>query len=95
MTRYLLNLSHPDGASKAKFFMRRGFSLEEPEVLKNSLLDHAGKSEVVEEQPNPFGTKYVLHGSLICPNGTTASVRTVWIIENDTDFPQLVTAYPL
>ena len=34
---YLLSLSHPDGRSKAEFFMRFGFKVEDWEALANAL----------------------------------------------------------
>lgn len=48
-------------------------------------------SEIVE---NPFGTKYVVEGMLIGPFGA-GKVRTVWIVNHDSTFARLVTAYPM
>ena len=95
LEKYLLNTSHPDGASKARFFMQRGFSTESPVDLKTALLEHAMQGELVEEIPNQFGTKYVLKGFLQCPDGTSPLVRSIWIIENGKNIPELITAYPL
>ncbi len=95
LEKYLLNTSHPDGASKARFFIKKGFSTDSPSDLKIALLEHAKQGEVVEEIPNQFGTKYVLKGFLQCPDGTKPILRSIWIIENEKDIPELVTAYPL
>ena len=38
LAEYLLNLSHPDGWGKAKFFIQCGFPVNEPEKLKSALL---------------------------------------------------------
>jgi hypothetical protein len=46
----------------------------------------------------PFGIIYVLEGPLDTPpdgTPTTRPVRSAWIIENDKDFPRLVSAYPI
>lgn len=43
---------------------------------------------------NPFGIKYIIDGNLKFPNGRNAEVTTVWFIENETEIPKLVTAYP-
>jgi Domain of unknown function (DUF6883) len=95
LTKYLQNLSHPDGANKARFCMRCGFSPEYPDELRIALLGHAQNSEVKETKPNPFGVKYVLEGSLAAPGGTYPQIISVWIIEHENDYPELVTAYPL
>ncbi|MBI1226258.1 MAG: hypothetical protein GC192_13575 [Bacteroidetes bacterium] len=94
LEKYLLNISHPDGASKARFFMQRGFSTESANNLRLALLEHAKEGKVVEEIQNPFGMKYVLKGFLKCPNGTKPNLCSIWIIENGKDIPELVTAYP-
>ena len=41
------------------------------------------------------GKKYIVDGELENPAGKEAWVRSIWIIDAGTDFPRLVTAYPL
>jgi len=43
---------------------------------------------------SPYGTKYIIAVGLTTPNGVSAEVRTVWIVEVDDARPCLVTAYP-
>lgn len=40
VVEYLLSVSHPDGSSKARFFSRYGFRVEEWEVLARALRKH-------------------------------------------------------
>ncbi|TAK42008.1 MAG: hypothetical protein EPO28_07845 [Saprospiraceae bacterium] len=74
--------------------MRCGFSPEYPDELKSALFDHAQSADIKETKPNPFGVKYVLEGSLTAPAGTNPRIVSVWIIEREKDYPELVTAYP-
>jgi len=41
LTEYLLNPRHPEGGSKARFFLGLGFSPEAPEDLAEAVLRHA------------------------------------------------------
>lgn len=46
-------------------------------------------------EETPFGTRYVIEGPLIAPNGRELQIRTVWFIEEGSRAPRFVTAYPL
>lgn len=94
ITAYLLSLTHRDGRSKAAFFIRFGFLVDDWELLANALRRHAADHEVVEVEATPFGTSYTVEGPLITPDGRSAQVRVVWFIETGEHIPRLVTAYP-
>jgi hypothetical protein len=51
--------------------------------------------DVTESMETVHGKKYIVDGELENPTGREAWVRSVWIIDTGTDFPRLVTAYPL
>ncbi|MGO8954696.1 MAG: DUF6883 domain-containing protein [Rhodomicrobium sp.] len=95
IVEYLLNLRHPDGASKAAFFQSFGFHPDDPEAMIGALLLHARSNCVTRLQKSEFGTSYVIEGPLETPWGRTPNVRTVWIIENGESAPRLVTAIPM
>ncbi len=95
ITDYLLSDSHTVGKSKAKYFRSYGFNEDNASDLVNSLLGIAHNNSVKDYEKSSFGTKYVLDGELETPNGVMILVRTIWIIENNTDFPRFVTAYPI
>jgi hypothetical protein len=40
------------------------------------------------------GKKYIVDGAIETPSGKTPVVRTVWIVDEGSDVPRLVTAYP-
>lgn len=94
VTEYLLNLLHPVGGPKARWLFALGYRLESPEELANDLLDIVRTSDEFTMQADRFGVKYVVKGSLIRPNGRSARVLTIWMIEHDTSFPRLVSAFP-
>ncbi|MCY4009891.1 MAG: hypothetical protein OXF22_09110 [Anaerolineaceae bacterium] len=94
ITRYLLNLDHEAGHGKAKFFIRCGYQPEQWEILQEALFRHAAAHEVMDEELTQYGKKYIIEGHLQAPNARSYLVRTVWMIDEDKDFPELKTAYP-
>ena len=91
---YVLAPDHPEGAGKAEFFAHFGFSPDAWEVLAEALLAHARTHPVVSTSETRYGVKYRIEGPVVCPNGRSPSIRTVWIIDAGTDAPRLVTAHP-
>jgi hypothetical protein len=43
---------------------------------------------------SPYGRKYEILGLLTGPNGTSAWIRTIWIVLTDESLPRLVTLIP-
>lgn len=95
ITHYLLNPAHPAGGSKAGFFLRFGFTVAEWRQLATALQVHARENEVVETEQTRYGTRYVVEGKLIAPDGTSLNVRTAWYIDVAGGAPRFVTAHPL
>lgn len=52
---YLLNAEHRYGASKARFFVRFGFRLEEWEKLAEALREQGRRNEVTRFKETGFG----------------------------------------
>jgi hypothetical protein len=52
---YLLDLNHPQGARKARFFMARGFDAGRWSELKAALLDHPQVNQVSSQSSNLHG----------------------------------------
>lgn len=94
LTDYLLSLSHPDGRSKAQFFMSFGFRSEDWRILAEALRVVGASNPIVAVVESPHGARYTINGALQTPDGRTPIVRTVWIMEPGNS-PRLVTAYPL
>lgn len=92
---YLLDEEHPDGKHKAVFFKRFGFSVEEWQVFRDALLEHALTQQVAREVVGPYGTKYLVEGPLQTPDHRNPLVRSVWMLTKWPTVPRFVTAYPL
>ncbi len=94
LTNFLLNLAHPIGGPKARWFISLGYHPEDPDQLETDLLEIVHNSSDYLDERTLFGVKYVVLGQLESPNGSLANVRTVWITEANVPQPRLVTAYP-
>ena len=94
ITEYLLSLTHPDGAAKARFFMQLGFRREDWGSFSEALRRHGGSCPVVKTMDSGYGTRYTIEGKLETPDGRNPWVRTVWLIEKGKRRPRLITAYP-
>ncbi len=95
VVQYLLSSTHRAGRGKARFFSAFGFQVSAWEALAQALQQHARDNIVTLTEETPFGTRYVIEGPLIAPNGRELQIRTVWFIEEGSRAPRFVTAYPL
>ena len=89
---YLLNLNHPKGGSKARFFIRHGFNLEHWQQLADAFIFHAWTGEATFAFKKKRGDMWTVLGPMPCPSGKQPLVLSVWCVEND--IPRLVSAYP-
>ena len=95
IVEYLLSETHDAGRDKANFFKRFGFTVKAWEILAQALQQHAVQHEIAKIEPSPFGTRYVIEGSLQTPSGRAPQVRVVWFTDTGETTPRFVTAYPL
>ena len=95
LKEYLLSETHPIGRSKARFLHDIGYNESKPEILEETLLKIARTEEIVETVQSVHGTKYIIDGMIIPPQGDQVRLRTVWIVDRGQDYPRFVTAYPL
>ena len=93
--QYLLSETHRDGRHKAAFFLAFGFTTGDSQTLAAALEKHASDHEVARAEGTPFGTRYVVEGTIETPDGRTPRIRSVWFLDTDQDTPRFVTAYPL
>lgn len=94
ITLYLLDLTSKRGASKAKFFLGRGFDTADWLTFIEVLSQHGFNHWPGTSIDTPFGEKHVLTGPMPCPNGTTPDVLSVWMLTLDGTTASFVTAYP-
>ena len=93
--QYLLSSTHRAGRGKAKFFSAFGFEVSSWETLAHALEQHARENLVLHTEETPFGTRYVIEGPLLAPNGRELQIRAVWFIDTGSEVSRFVTAYPL
>ena len=92
---YLLSPTHPDGQAKAEFFGRFGFRREQWEVFASALRVHGVSHPIAKTVESPHGTRYSVDGEMESPDGRNPRVRSVWMLETDSQRPRLITAHPL
>ena len=95
ITGYLLNLGHRYGATKARFFMALGFSVEEWNKLADALREHGRTHDVAALRETGFGPRYAVEGEVSTPSGDQAFIRSVWQFDHGSVAPRLITAYPV
>jgi hypothetical protein len=91
---YVLSPTHSIGRFKAVFFTRLGLTPENWERLEVEVRRLARQEEAEPGGETFFGVKYVVRGIITGPMGTSATVRTVWIVLRGEQVPRLVTIYP-
>lgn len=94
---YLLNLDHPEGGPKARFFTGHGFSPDDPVAFMNAIIDQAEVSEKGRHfAQREHGLHYIAMGAIKTPNGTDPLIRSVWKVEDaDPTTAVLITAHPI
>lgn len=94
---YLLNTNHPEGRTKATFFVERGASADEWIKFRDVLIEHGCTNLVTgvrQHEALPISLHQVdCHVRM--PDGSNPCIRTVWEIRADQPCPRLITAHPL
>ncbi len=93
LASYLLNPSHKDGASKAKFFLQRGFKTEQWEAFASALRTHGASQTVTGMEETKHGRKFTVECQIQTPDGKNPCILSVWI-QATGKAPRLVTAHP-
>ncbi len=75
--------------------MSMGFNQNNAALLEQQLLRIAKIENIIRHMVSPYGTKYIIDGSLEGIRGISGRIRTIWIIEAGGESPRFVTAYPL
>lgn len=79
ITDYLLNVQHPDGKSKAAFFIKGGFEIENWSALAHALLQHPFAHDVFPIQKTDHGVKYTVKCAMTTPSGRAPCIVSVWM----------------
>ena len=91
---YLLSPTHPVGRFKARFFTALGYSADEWQTFEADLRIQHLSQNAEPGEATPYGQPYTIRAILTGPNGTSASVVSIWFIRSSTNTPHFVTAYP-
>jgi hypothetical protein len=90
---YSLNPNHSEGQHKAIVFRSAlGIGLEEAEELREELRHALRTQEPLILNRNPYGQKYQIDFEMT-RGDQQATIKSVWIVRDDEDFPRLVTCY--
>ena len=93
LTGYLLNLAHKRGGAKARLLEKFGYGADQYQQLADDIRAQF-ETEVDLERATAYGVRYEIRMTLQTPIGQTLTVRTVWQIDDGTDFPRLITLFP-
>lgn len=92
---YCLNLEHDEGKHKARLFATiLGMNAENAEELRQILLEVVKTHEAHLGRRDQYGQRYTLDFTIEWQD-KSATLRSGWIIEQDSDIPKLTTCYPL
>ena len=91
LRNYLLVLLPKD--DKSQFLAQAGYTLENWQELEQDLREQILPLEAVPTEETPYGQKIMLVGSLMGPNGTALSVKTIWIVS--AGLTRFVTLFPV
>lgn len=96
VTRYLLDLAHAEGGSKAKYLFQFGFTPDDPQPLVIALVQHAITNIPTgrKVQPAKGLSRLVFEGRSEAPDGRLMSLRTVWEVTAPNEL-RFITAVPL
>ena len=92
---YCLNPHHPRGRHKARMF-RELVSIGRNDAgwLRDVLLDAAKKGEATELASDVFGSRWRIDVR-VSRHGSSAMVRTIWIVRAGENTPRFVTCWVL
>ncbi|WP_233258204.1 DUF6883 domain-containing protein [[Phormidium] sp. ETS-05] len=92
---YCLNAKHDEGQHKAGIFLAKlGMTAENAEELRQILLEVVKTKDARLGRCDKFGQRYILD-FLLEWQDKSATIRSGWIIEPDSNIPKLTTCYPL
>ncbi len=92
---YCLNLEHDDGKHKSRLFSSiLGMMTNNAEELRQILLEVVKTHEAKLGRQDEFGQRYTLDFIIEWQN-RSATLRSGWIVEHNSEIPKLTTCYPL
>lgn len=94
LTHYLLNPTHEDGGSKAKFFERQlAITNRDWKYLESQFIDGLRNVSYEDVRLDGYGVRFTAKLPVIGRNGATATIETGWIVRPG-ERASFVTAFP-
>ncbi len=90
LTQYLLIPLPKD--DKSQYLAQGGYNLDNWQQLEKDLREQILTLEAQPTLKTKYGQKYQIIGSLICPNGRSLKIKTIWIVTEETT--KFVTLFP-
>ena len=94
LVEYLLNTRHKRGGTKARLLAQFGYRADNWQQLDLDIRLYHLNAEVDAVKQTMYGIRYEIRAPLQTPGGRALVVRTVWQIDDGTDFPRLITLVP-
>ena len=94
LVQYLLDTEHKRGGHKARVLLEFGYHVAHWQQLRSDILQFHVPADVESIRQTLYGTRYVIRAPLPTPNGRVLTIKTVWQIDEGTDFPRLITLFP-
>jgi hypothetical protein len=94
LIEYLLNVEHKRGGTKARLLGQFGYARESWQKLETDIRLYHLDAEVDVVRLALYGLRYEIRAPLQTPSGRLLVVRTIWQIDEGTDFPRLITLFP-
>ncbi|MEM9244876.1 MAG: DUF6883 domain-containing protein [Cyanobacteria bacterium P01_F01_bin.153] len=91
LSQYLLVSRDRD--DKSKFLAQAGFTQQNPDELRQAILNIIATHDAIEDRRDRYGTFYRIEGDLIGPNRTLVVV-TIWLQRTLDGAIQFVTLLP-
>jgi len=91
---YLLNLTHPEGATKAQYLNEMGYNQENYHILEADLRTQHLTRDAQPGKESNYGMKYEIVAHLVGPNGEKRLIKSVWMIRKNDTFARLITLIP-
>ena len=77
IVEYLLDVTHPRGATKARFFQEFGFHVDHWTDLAEALRAHGRENHITRMIETGFGPRYEVEGELQAADGRRPRLRSV------------------
>ena len=77
---------------KSEYLAQGGYTLDNWQQLEQDLRQQILSLEAQPTAETQYGQKYQIIGSLTCPNGKILTIKTIWIVTEQTT--QFITLFP-